>query len=499
MPDKGHPPRRSKPILPVALLVAGRRCLVVGGGPVAGRKAEALATAGAEVILVAPKLADSVQTLRSVSGVRILQRDYVPADLERGLFLVITATDNPALNRSILECCRARGLLCACPDTGWENGDFISPASFKRGDLTVSVSTGGAACRRSRLIKESLARHADALGQADLLVIGTDHRFTPLAQRESLHLSGDRLNETAEMLRQLLGIHEFMLLSTCNRVELVALATVTPPLVQLVRRILGFDRPEARIYVQTGRDAFRHLAQVVAGLLSQNPGETHICAQVKSALDVSARAGWSAGVLQDWVGTALHIGKVIRQATQPILGSADVEDLCRDYLAGEWGGLPGRRILVIGSGTIGKGLVERLVAEGARVSCCYHSRVPVFSGPTDHIPVFPWIALPEALQNQDAIVCAIRGEGPLLSAEHLRAVTAGGHAVIVLDFGVPRNVAPDFALGESTVRVADLDAIKRTGPHQTVILQQARDGGNRIIDEHLEDYERIRTSIQGGN
>lgn len=500
MSDKRPAPRGSKPILPAALLVEGRRCLIVGGGTVAGRKAEALANAGAKVILVAPQLGDSVRTLGSLAGVSILQRDYVPADLDRDLFLVITATDDHALNRSILESCRARGLLCACPDTGWENGDFISPASFKHGDLTVSVSTGGAACRRSRLIKESLARHADALDQADLLVIGTDHRFTPLAQRESLHLSGTRLNETADMLRQLLGIHEFMLLSTCNRVELVALATVTPPLSHLVRRILGFDRPEDRIYVHTGRDAFRHLAQVVAGLLSQTPGETHICSQVKTALEESSRAGWSAGVLQDWVGTTLHIGKAIRQTTQQTLGGADIEDLCRDYLAGEWGGLHRQRILVLGSGTIGKGLVERLGAGGAQVSCCYHSRVPVFAVPADRVPVFPLTALLEALKNQDAIVCAVRGEGPLLSTEHQRAVIAGdGHPVIVVDLGVPRNVAPDFALGMSNLRVADLETIKRAGPDQSVILQHARDLGDRIVDEHLGDYERIRTSIQGVN
>lgn len=491
-------PRAPKKILPVALLVEGRRCLVVGGGAVAGRKAEALAKAGAQVSVVAPRLGETVLALASVAGITLLSREYRAEDLTRDLFLVITATDDPALNRRILETCRARGLLCACPDTGWEDGDFISPASFQHGDLTVSVSTGGAACRRSRLIKQSLARHTDALGQADLLIIGTDHRFTGVTEREKLHLSGARLDDTAHMLRQLLGLHEFLLLNTCNRIELIALAAETPPLSRLVRRILGFDALADRIYVHTGREAFRHLALVVSGLLSQSPGETRICAQVKTALDESAQAGWSAGVLQDWVGRALHIGKAIRQATPSDGGGTDIEDGCRDYLLRTWGSLRDRRILVIGSGAIGRGVIERFAAGGARVSCCYHSRPPVFSGDRRPVAVYPLANLPEALQQQDALICAVQSEEPILRAEHARFLSAG-QSVLVLDLGVPRNVAPDFAGEISTRRVVGLEDIKGLGSPSAGALQQARSRAERIIEEHHGDYERIRTSLQGGN
>ena len=492
--------RPARKTLPVALLVEGRRCLVVGGGTVAGRKAEALLNAGAAVTLVAPRLGASAEALRARDRFQILPRTFEPADLAADLFLVIAATDDPALNRSLLTACQARGLLCACPDTGWEQGDFISPASFQHGDLTVSVSTGGAACRRSRLIKDSLARHAEALGQADLWAVGVDHRATPLALREPLHLAGSRLEQVGNMLGQLRGLHEFMLVATCNRIELIGLAAATPALDQAVRRILGFDSLGDPVYSLAGREAFRHLALMVSGLLSQIPGETHICAQVKTALDHSAQAGWSAGVLRDWIGTALHIGKAIRQILPAPLTGSDIEDRCLAFLERQGGPLAGRPVLVIGSGALGTGLVERFAARGARVTCCYHSRPPRFT-PAAGTPIalVPLAGLDAALPAQEILVGAAQGTAPLLTADHARRL-APDRPVWVVDLGVPRNVAPDFMRPIPGLHRADLDDIKRfdaeaAGP----LLNAARLQADRLIEEHQTDYDRIRSSIQGGN
>lgn len=260
----------AKKILPLGLLLEGRACLVVGGGTVAGRKAEALIEAGANVILVAPELGERVMALQSVHGVKIIRRSYAPDDLDQDFFLVFAATDDHDLNQQIIETCRARRILCSCPDRGWQNGDFISPASFRKADVTVSVSTGGASCRRSRLIKEYLARQMATLEQPDMFVMGTDHRVANLAQRESIHLAGTRFEQTGMMFRKVLGLHEFMLLNTCNRVELIGLASAPLLTSGVLNRILGLDRLEDRYYVHKGRDAFRHVTLVGFRVAVQN-------------------------------------------------------------------------------------------------------------------------------------------------------------------------------------------------------------------------------------
>jgi glutamyl-tRNA reductase len=494
------PSRVARKIMPVALLVEGRHCLVVGGGTVAGRKAGALLEAGAEVVLVAPEIGDYTEGLRGRAGLRIEQRPYAPGDLEGRPFVVIAATDDPALNRSILEDCHGRGVLCACPDRGWEDGDFISPASFKHGDLTVSVSTGGASCRRSRLIKESLSRHAEALGQSDLLVVGTDQRFADLALRESLHRSGAQLEETAAWLRQILGLHEFMILNTCNRIEVVGLGAITPALIALVKRVLGLDHIEDRCsYALVGMDAFRHQALVAAGLLSQTPGETHIRSQIKGALALSRRNGWSAGILHDWMGRALRIGNAIRRATSEHFAADGIEDRCLAFLTETLGPCRGRRALVIGAGAVGRSLMRKLLDRGASVSCCTRTPPPVrIQTGLEDVAWHPLTQLRQALSDPEAVICAASGVEPILTSAESSWLPPE-RALVVLDLGVPRNVARDFAAGKDAIRVVDLDDLDRWSRRETGALHQALSTGERIIRAHIGDYTRVLDGIHTGD
>jgi glutamyl-tRNA reductase len=349
------------------------------------------------------------------------------------------------------------------------------------------------------LIRDSLARHAAALGQADLLVTGTDHRFADLACRERLHLSSDGLAKAAEELGQVLGIHEFMLLNTCNRVELVGLATCTPALHGVVTKVLGLNRLDRSFYVLHGFDAFRHLALVTAGLLSQTPRETHIRAQVKEALDLSRRNGWSAGILHDWVGRALRIGAAVRRETDSILTETEIEDRCVAFLEDAMGGLRHRRLLVVGSGNVGRNVVRDLLTHGASVSWCYHARAPeaVFSNGSQ-VSMWPMTNLRDGLRGQDAIVCAVSAADPVLTEEQASWLVPG-HPVTVVDLGVPRNVAPGFAAGRDNVRVVNLEDLDQWDRRHAARLQEALEVGDRVVKEHVEDYERVVLGIQTGD
>ena len=126
------------PAYPVNLLVAGKRCLVVGGGIVAAQKARGLVEAEAVVHVVAPRISDE---LRDVPGVTWDERGYVVDDLT-GCALVITATDDPAVNHQVYLDADARGIWVNAADDP-VNCTFTLPARVRRGDLLVTVSTGG--------------------------------------------------------------------------------------------------------------------------------------------------------------------------------------------------------------------------------------------------------------------------------------------------------------------------------------------------------------------
>jgi precorrin-2 dehydrogenase/sirohydrochlorin ferrochelatase len=143
------------PRYPVTLAVAGRRCVVVGGGRVATRKVTALLEAGAAVHVVSPALSDAIEALAAAGRITVERRGYQPGDL-RGAFLAIAATDARAVNAAVAAEARAeRVLVTVCDDPA--ASDVGGAAVIRRGALTVAVSTEGESPALAQLVREELA------------------------------------------------------------------------------------------------------------------------------------------------------------------------------------------------------------------------------------------------------------------------------------------------------------------------------------------------------
>lgn len=122
---------------PVNLVLTGRRVLVVGGGAIARRKIEGLLAAGAVVHVVAREVRDEVRAL----PVTFEERPYRPADIH-DVRLVITATDDPAINAQVFRDGEAAGVWVNAADDP-VSCSFTLPAVVRQGPLMVTVSTGG--------------------------------------------------------------------------------------------------------------------------------------------------------------------------------------------------------------------------------------------------------------------------------------------------------------------------------------------------------------------
>jgi len=144
--------------LPINYVVAGRRVLVVGGGRVALRKVRRLVDCGAEVTVVSPIFC---QSLARLAGIRRVGRRYRKTDL-RGVCLAIVATDSAAVNRRVWEHAEAVGIPVNVVDQP-DLCTFTVPAVVVRGDLVLTVSTGGGSPAMSRQVRQELE---DAFGPA---------------------------------------------------------------------------------------------------------------------------------------------------------------------------------------------------------------------------------------------------------------------------------------------------------------------------------------------
>ena len=184
--------------IPVMLDVLGRRCVIVGGGGVALRRARSLLDAGAEVIVVAPDVDPGLLALEQQGqAITIHQRGFEPRDMDQA-FLAVIATDVDRVNTGADWAARERGVLINRADVG-EQSNITFMATHRQGPLTLAVHTGGASANAAKQIRDALVDHLDPDWQT-LLQYAQDSRDSFLnivdpAQRRKALLS--MVNETA--------------------------------------------------------------------------------------------------------------------------------------------------------------------------------------------------------------------------------------------------------------------------------------------------------------
>jgi precorrin-2 dehydrogenase/sirohydrochlorin ferrochelatase len=139
---------------PVNLDIRGRHCLVVGGGRVGARKVGTLLQCGAVVTVVSPAIVPSLSQLAASQVIFLKQRPYRTDDME-GMFLVIGATDDEALNRRIHADAENRHLLCNIADRP-QICNFTLPAIVQRGDFVMAISTAGKSPAFAKHIRQQL-------------------------------------------------------------------------------------------------------------------------------------------------------------------------------------------------------------------------------------------------------------------------------------------------------------------------------------------------------
>jgi precorrin-2 dehydrogenase/sirohydrochlorin ferrochelatase len=141
-------------LFPMFLKLAGRRCLVVGGGPVGESKIESLLRAGAQVTVVSPALTDRLERMER-HGLFVWKRGrFDSSDLE-GAFLVIAATSDDATNEAVYREADRRGILCNAVDEP-PRCHFYFPAVVQRGALQIAISTAGLSPSLAQRLRKEL-------------------------------------------------------------------------------------------------------------------------------------------------------------------------------------------------------------------------------------------------------------------------------------------------------------------------------------------------------
>jgi siroheme synthase-like protein len=147
---------------PIAIHLEARRCLVVGGGEEAARRAKTMADAGARVHVVSPAACDELIGLAQAGGAELSTRSFTESDLDH-VWLVVQTDRDPALAERVGQACSARQLLFCATDHPARNG-FSHMAIARAGLVKIAISTDGRAPALARRLREELQRLLDRSG-----------------------------------------------------------------------------------------------------------------------------------------------------------------------------------------------------------------------------------------------------------------------------------------------------------------------------------------------
>ncbi len=206
------------------------------------------------------------------------------------------------------------------------------------------------------------------MGHDAIVLLGVNHKTTPLAVREKLALSGG-YEEPLAQLRQLDGLKEYYLLSTCNRVEI--LYTCSDP-AQMRREVLDLlfagnvTREEVAdcIYTYENEDAIQHLFMVASSLDSMIVGESQILGQLKEAFRHASEQKTSGLILNKLLHKSFTVAKRVRSETRIGASAVSISYAAVELGRKIFGDLKGKRVMLVGAGEMAELAAEHLVGQG---------------------------------------------------------------------------------------------------------------------------------------
>ncbi len=284
------------------------------------------------------------------------------------------------------------------------------------------------------------------------LLAGLNHRNAPVELREQVAIAAEELPEALGSLCAGGGrIAEAMILSTCNRVELLAVYQGEPPdLVGFLTSRSGVDEAELRphVYLHRNGDAVRHLFRVAASLDSMVVGEPQILGQVKAAFVAARTAGVVGPELERLLQQTFAVAKRVRNETGIATSSVSIASVAVDLALKIFGSLSGTRVLLVGAGKMGELAARHLLARGASsitVSNRTQARAQRLAQSFGGL-VLPWEQLLDKADAADILITSTGSHEFIFRREDGQRFLARrrGRPMFLIDIAVPRDVDPEM-------------------------------------------------------
>ena len=336
-----------------------------------------------------------------------------------------------------------------------------------------------------------------------LVVIGLNHRTTPVSLLERMAVPAPELPKALHTLERSENLAEVAVLSTCNRTEVYARCRRFHPAVEDVRNFLtdqsSLDPDTISDHLYTYHDdaAVAHLFGVAAGVDSMIVGEGEILGQVREAWQIAEQESAIGPLVSRVFRQAVEVGKRARTETGIGRHAVSVSSAAVAVAGERLGGLEGRRVLVVGAGDVGAGMAialrgagvsdivvaNRSPERGAELAARVGGRAIDLDGVIDH------------LVETDVLLASTGAADVLLERSEIEAAMSrrGDRALLIVDIAVPRNVDPGVSQVFG-VTLLDIDDLKAFADQSLEQRRQEIGTVREIIAEELDRFRLERSA-----
>jgi len=280
------------------------------------------------------------------------------------------------------------------------------------------------------------------------IVVGTNHKYSPIALRERLSFSKRRLKDTLSFLREKEVLKGAVILSTCNRTEIYASAEDSKSGIKAIEDFISRyheienNKFTPYLYTYRGKQALKHLFSVACGLDSLILGETQIFGQVKSSLLEAQDADFVDEFLRKIFQSALSFAKTIHSETKISEGKVSIGSVAIDFIKEKFGSLSNKNILIIGVGKVSELVLQYLEKENPNVvfiSNRTFERAKDLAGQIG-AKVERFDELGQSLNKADVVITATASPHFVIKKENLEKIAT--RRLSIIDLALPRDVDP---------------------------------------------------------
>lgn len=343
-----------------------------------------------------------------------------------------------------------------------------------------------------------------------IVLVGLNHKTAPVEVRERFALGDEACAANLHLLVDRETLREALIVSTCNRVEVLA-AIDEQSVPAAIERIKHFfselysppsELDDSCLYVYEDEQAVRHLFRVASSLDSMIVGEPQILGQVRRAYALAVREGTAGRVLHRLVHHAFRVAKRVRTETGVADAAVSISYTAVELGRNIFGSLRGRTVLLVGAGEMAELAARHLMNAGAarllianRTASAADALAAAYGGESISLA-----RLHDALVEADTVICSTGGCDYVVTPVMVRAamkVRMSDSPIFFIDISVPRSVDPAVSELEN-VRVFDIDDLERVVDANLRDRTREAEGAELIIEAEVEQFEQTLHDLHIG-